>query len=139
MRKLILGAVMATTILATHAQARDGRMYIEGDIGLGIAEDTDVNIRGGGRAARIQHDTPWDAGVVVGKDFGGFRLEADMNFREAKNKNVADVTGAFGPAWRDYNDSGKISAWSGSPPFAGAAGIGPRFRIATMPMPLQRA
>jgi outer membrane protein OmpA-like peptidoglycan-associated protein len=113
MRKLFLGAVMATTILANHAHARDGQFYIEGDVGAGIAEDTDVKIRGNGRVARIQHDTPWDAGIVVGKDFGGFRLEADVNFREAKNKNVADVTGAFGPGWRDYNDSGKISAWSG--------------------------
>ena len=44
MRKIVLGMALASTALATPAQARDDAWYVELDFGPMIAEDADFEI-----------------------------------------------------------------------------------------------
>src|SRR5690606_13623962 len=87
MRKLVIGMAMASTALASPALARDGQWYIEGQGGPMIVEDLDFDILDADgevvETAGADTDKGYDFGGVVGYDFGGFRLEADVGYRSA--------------------------------------------------------
>ena len=83
MRKLVIGMAMASTALASPALAKDDSWYIGAEFGAMLVEDTDFEINGGPDAHSIDHEYGFDGGGYVGYDFGAFRLEAEVSYRQA--------------------------------------------------------
>jgi OmpA-OmpF porin, OOP family len=83
MRKLAIGLALASTALASPALARDDQWYVGVDGGAMIVEDLSLNVAGLSNAGQIDTDKGYDFGGVVGYDFGGFRLESEVSYREA--------------------------------------------------------
>ncbi|HCF24639.1 MAG TPA: flagellar motor protein MotB, partial [Novosphingobium sp.] len=81
MRKFIVGMALASTALASPALARDDSWYIEGDVGGVMIEDMENLVSPG--FGILNTGVGYDAGGVVGYDFGGFRLEAEASYRTA--------------------------------------------------------
>jgi OmpA-OmpF porin, OOP family len=95
MRKLALGLALASTALASPSMARDGQWYVGVDGGAMIAEDLNLDIGAAPIEATADTDTGYDFGGVVGYDFGGFRLEAEVGYREADLKGFASSVAAL--------------------------------------------
>ncbi len=89
MRKLVIGMAMASSALATPAMARDGQWYIEGDGGVMLVEDQNIDVTTFADNAKANYDTGYDFGGIVGHDFGAFRLEAEASYRSAELEDVA--------------------------------------------------
>ncbi|MFN3620895.1 OmpA family protein [Sphingorhabdus sp.] len=87
MRKLAISLALASTALASPALARDDQWYVGVDGGVMIVEDLSLDIGALNDAASVDTDKGFDFGGVVGYDFGGFRLESEVSYRQA------DVTG----------------------------------------------
>ena len=85
MRKFVMGLAMASTALATPALAREGQWYVGVDGGVMIVEDTSVN----NGDASVEHDKGFDFGGVVGHDFGAFRLESEVSYKEAQLESIS--------------------------------------------------
>ncbi|WP_234041539.1 OmpA family protein [Erythrobacter aureus] len=83
MRKFVIGMAMASTALASPALAKDDSWYIGAEFGAMLVEDTEFEINGGPDAHTINHDYGFDGGGYVGYDFGAFRLEAEVSYRQA--------------------------------------------------------
>ncbi|MEP7350532.1 MAG: OmpA family protein [Sphingorhabdus sp.] len=92
MRKLAIGMALASTALASPALARDDQWYVGVDGGAMIVEDLSLDISGVSDAAQIDTDKGYDFGGQVGYDFGGFRLEAEVSFREADTDSFTSST-----------------------------------------------
>ncbi|MFM7348374.1 MAG: OmpA family protein [Erythrobacter sp.] len=83
----ILLAGAAAIAVATPAAARDGRAYIGIDGGVVLQDQVILEAqpyRGSLNEARANTGTGWEGDVVVGYDFGRFRLEAEGAY---KNQN----------------------------------------------------
>jgi outer membrane protein OmpA-like peptidoglycan-associated protein/opacity protein-like surface antigen len=92
MRKLAIGLALASTALASPSMARDGQWYVGVDGGAMLVEDLDLDIGMVPLEATADADTGYDFGAVVGHDFGGFRLEAEVSYREADLTEVSGST-----------------------------------------------
>src|SRR6056297_1203205 len=92
MRNIVIGMAMASTALTAPAMAREGQWYIQGDAGVMIVEDIDIDVNGVRDDALAGHDTGGDFGAVVGYDFGGFRLETEASYRTAELEEAAAGT-----------------------------------------------
>ncbi|MDP5104264.1 MAG: flagellar motor protein MotB, partial [Erythrobacter sp.] len=92
MRKIVIGMAMASTALASPAMAREGQWYIQGDGGVMIVEDQNLDVNGVSADAEVDHNTGYDFGAAVGHDFGAFRLEAEASYRSAKVDQIAAGT-----------------------------------------------
>ncbi|HQA18685.1 MAG TPA: outer membrane beta-barrel protein, partial [Novosphingobium sp.] len=106
MRKLVIGMALASTALATPALARDDSWYIEGDVGGVLVED--MLDLAGTDVGKLNTKVGYDAGVAVGYDFGGFRLEAESSYRRAS----ADSFTVGANNYSGSNLSGSASALS---------------------------
>ncbi|MBJ7442370.1 MAG: porin family protein, partial [Sphingopyxis sp.] len=87
MRKLAVAVALASTALASPALARDDSWYVGVGAGVMIVEDLDLDIGTAANAAAIDHRKGYDFEGVVGYDFGGFRAEVEVGFREADIKS----------------------------------------------------
>lgn len=101
MRKLAIGLALASTALATPALARDGQWYAGVEGGAMIVEDQDLDVTVGNTTTSdgitIDHQTGYDFDGIVGYDFGMFRAEAEVGYREADPKSVrAGASGVRG-------------------------------------------
>ncbi|HEY6814733.1 MAG TPA: outer membrane beta-barrel protein, partial [Croceibacterium sp.] len=92
MRKAFTGLVLATSMLATTAIARDDQMYggVEGGVlfpgGLDVDFDADGDddIDDSERNLIVADtDMGWDVDGILGYDFGGFRLEGELGYKTA--------------------------------------------------------
>ncbi|RZK81681.1 MAG: P44/Msp2 family outer membrane protein, partial [Methylobacterium sp.] len=88
MRKLAIVLALASTAIAAPALARDKSWYVGVEGGAMIVEDIDFDITGTtgtkvNNAATADHDYGYDVDAVIGYDFGGFRLETEVGYREA--------------------------------------------------------
>lgn len=83
MRILAIAAALSSTLLATPALARDGALYMGGEIGAIFVDDTDIDIGATDNAVTVSHDMGYDAALVFGYDFGSFRLEAEASHKKA--------------------------------------------------------
>ena len=87
MRKLAIVLALASTALATPALARDKSWYVGIEGGAMIVEDIDYDITTGTTTAEdassVDHDYGWDVGGQIGYDFGGFRIETEVSYRQA--------------------------------------------------------
>ena len=99
MRKLALGMALASTALATPALARDSQWYVGVEGGAMVAEDLSINVAGNNGASKVDHDAGYDFDGIVGYDFGGFRLEAEVGYKAAAaNRVLANAPGIPGTA-----------------------------------------
>jgi OOP family OmpA-OmpF porin len=108
MRKLAISLALASTALASPALARDNQWYVGVDGGAMIVEDIALDIAVQEDAASLDTKKAFDIGGVVGYDFGGFRLESEVSYRNA------DVSGFNSPTPQIPSDSGSTLAPGGS-------------------------
>lgn len=119
MRKLAISLALASTALASPALARDDQWYVGVDGGAMIVEDLSLDIGTLNNAASVDMDKGYDFGGVVGYDFGGFRLESEVSYRQADvngfNSQTPQITGGAGTALvrgGSYDVAGDASALS---------------------------
>jgi outer membrane protein OmpA-like peptidoglycan-associated protein/opacity protein-like surface antigen len=117
MRKLAITLALATTALSTPALARDDAWYVGIEGGAMLVEDIRFDVGTVQEALTIDHDYGWDVDATVGYDFGGFRAEAEVGYRQADVTGVqSTVTQPFGtaiaPAGTYNNAGGRSSALS---------------------------
>ena len=94
MRKLAVLFATAAVVIATPALARDGAVYIGGELGPSFANDSDIDVNGVEDVVTLDYqnempwnglgDTGWDGGLLLGYDFGAFRLEAEASMKKAR-------------------------------------------------------
>ncbi|MCL6252318.1 outer membrane beta-barrel protein, partial [Altererythrobacter sp. KTW20L] len=90
MRRLALILSTAAAVIATPAIARDGQTYFGIEGGVVLPNDIQFDVTGGaGGQTVLDNDNGWEAGVVIGHDFGFIRLEAEGAY---KDFNVQSVT-----------------------------------------------
>ena len=116
MRKLAIAMALASTAIASPALARNDAWYVGVDGGVMLVEDMDLDISTAtttfNNAVSIDHDKGFDAGGVIGYDFGAFRLEAEASYREAGHKNT--IAGAPGIGVNPTNIPGTYNGPSNS-------------------------
>ncbi|HEX8413050.1 MAG TPA: OmpA family protein [Sphingomicrobium sp.] len=83
MRKLAVTLALASTALATPALARDGAWYVGLDGGAMIVEDITYDIGIVKDAGTVDHKYGGDFDANIGYDFGGFRVEAEVAYKQA--------------------------------------------------------
>lgn len=83
MRKLAITLALASTALSTPALARDDAWYVGVEGGAMLVEDIDFDISGTPRAGTVDHRAGYDVDGVIGYDFGAFRAEAEVGYRNA--------------------------------------------------------
>ena len=93
MRKLAVVLALASTALATPALARDKSWYVGVEGGAMIVEDIDFDVRTAAGVSTasgttIDHEYGIDLDGVIGYDFGGFRLEAEVGYRRASVESI---------------------------------------------------
>ncbi len=93
MRKLAIAVALSTTVLAGPALAREGAWYVGGDFGAMIVEDSDTTFTPGTVAGTtgsisIGFDEGFDGGLFVGYDFGAFRNEAEVSYKQAETEEL---------------------------------------------------
>lgn len=94
MRKVIVAFAIGTSIMGSAANARDGAVYVGLEGGASIGGEPSLNIGATSNAASIDTDSGWDGGIVVGHDFGNFRLEGEVSLKE-KNQQQLVGNGSF--------------------------------------------
>jgi OmpA-OmpF porin, OOP family len=119
MRKLAIIAVLASTAIATPALARNDAWYIGVEGGPQIVERVVFDIATVSDQARARQRNGYDVDGIIGYDFGTFRLEAEVGYREARLKNYSSsLTVPVGtpiinaPAGTYSNPAGRTSALS---------------------------
>ena len=120
MRKLAITLALASTAIATPALARDDAWYIGVEGGASIVEDATLGIiNANGTVAgvgNVNHDTGYDFDGIIGYDFGGFRLEAEVGYKEAGVKDYSSTTTT---GFRGTSGGTLVSAPAGNFPLAG--------------------
>lgn len=91
MRKLAITLALATTALSTPALARDDAWYVGVEGGTMLVEDIQFDVGVQKNAYSVDHKYGWDADATVGYDFGGFRAEAEVGYRQASIDGVKSV------------------------------------------------
>ena len=121
MRKLILGAVLASSALASPALARDDSWYVELDAGVVLVDDFHLPLdhasnafqySSGTEVAQIDSAAGYDIGTVLGYDFGMFRLEGEVSYRRAEATQIRSAFGRSGFAALT-SPYGKVSSLTG--------------------------
>ena len=83
MRKLAIAMALTSTAIASPALARDDAWYIGVEAGPSVVEDISFDVNGVSDAYKADHDTGYDVDGIIGYDFGGFRLEAEVGYKKA--------------------------------------------------------
>ncbi len=78
MRNLVIGMAMASTALATPAMARDDQWYIEGNSGIMLIEDQQIDVNGVADNAKSNYRLGYDMAAL---DHESLRLKAFLVFR----------------------------------------------------------
>ncbi len=84
MRKLAIALALTTTAIASPALARDDAWYIGIEGGGMIVEDGEFDVGAVNNAYTLDHKTGYDVDGIIGYDFGGFRLEAEVGYKSAE-------------------------------------------------------
>ena len=92
MRKLAIIMALASTAIVTPAMARNDAWYIGVTGGPSIVEDVQLDIAGGNDNGKIDHKTGHEASGVIGYDFGAFRLEAEVGYKQAGITSYTSTT-----------------------------------------------
>jgi outer membrane protein OmpA-like peptidoglycan-associated protein/opacity protein-like surface antigen len=103
MKKIAFFLASAAAVAAVPAQAREGQVYIGIDGGVSLEDQVTVNIdnnRADGlldNAAFADTELGIDADVVIGYDFGAFRLEAEGGYKTAGYQSLTVVSSTILP------------------------------------------
>ncbi len=96
MRNLAIAIALASTALASPAFARNDAWYVGVEGGPSIVEDGALTITGAtapmSGTATVDHKTGYDFDGIIGYDFGGFRLEAEVGYKKAGVNNYTSTT-----------------------------------------------
>ncbi|HSJ78679.1 MAG TPA: outer membrane beta-barrel protein, partial [Erythrobacter sp.] len=95
MKKTALLLAGAAAIVAVPAHARDGQPYIGINGGIVFEDQVEVEAEpfaGGTNQALINTGTGWEGDVVIGYDFGRFRLEAEAGYKN-QDHDTLFITG----------------------------------------------
>ena len=131
MRNYLLAAAVAA-VLATPAAARDNSPYvgIEGGVMFPQKQNIDGSVDftnpaatdiGPGRIGSVKSKTGFDVDIFAGYDFGMFRLEGELGYKQAKLKHaridpafIAAVNKAAGTSFTgaDFDLSDKTKVYS---------------------------
>ena len=79
MKRFILMAIFALVFITTSAHAADKGMYVSGNLGLSIADDTDLSVFGI-EFATISFDPGFTIGGAIGYDYGNIRVEGEIAY-----------------------------------------------------------
>ncbi len=116
MRKLAYVAALVSTVIAVPALARDGAWYVGIEGGPAIVEDQSFNLNGVSDQGSADLKNAWDVDGLVGYDFGGFRLEAELGYKQAaltqwrsQLTTPAGVDAAARPAGTFVDAGGRLS------------------------------
>lgn len=122
MRKLAIAVALSTTVLAGPALARDGAWYVGGEFGAMIVEDSEAaftpgNLANSTSTIQIGFDEGFDGGLFVGYDFGAFRIEAEVAYKQADVEelitNGISPPGTIGTTGLFTGGNGDVSILSG--------------------------
>ncbi|AYJ85931.1 OmpA family protein [Sphingomonas paeninsulae] len=96
MRKLAILAVLASTAMATPALARNDAWYIGAEGGGMLVEKADYRIDN--VLAQSKQKVGFDVDGIIGYDFGPFRLEGEVGYKQAILKSISTqgVNDSFG-------------------------------------------
>lgn len=84
MRYLAIAAALASTAMASPALARDKAWYIGVEGGAMLVEDISLDIGVLPDAGTVDHKIGYDVDGIIGYDFGPFRLEAEVGYKQAQ-------------------------------------------------------
>lgn len=102
MRKIVVALALASTALAGPALAKDKAWYIGVEAGPGINELTYFDVSNAAQTSAVSsafkttYKAGFDVGGNVGYDFGIFRTEFEVFYRENKVSAI-NTNAAFGP------------------------------------------
>jgi OmpA-OmpF porin, OOP family len=98
MRKYLFvsAAAAALAAAATPAAAKDGQWYVEGDFGVTLPSDNDLDIVATsgtsvvdiGNALDVDYRTGIEGALIGGRDFGMFRVEGEFGWRHSELANL---------------------------------------------------
>jgi len=100
MKNLAFLLASAAAIVAAPAQAREGQPYIGINGGVSLEDQVDVDLANTDpqtNAAFADTKMGIDADVVLGYDFGAFRLEAEGGYKRAKYDSLTVLNSAILP------------------------------------------
>src|SRR5690606_30054145 len=97
MRAAFVGLVLASTALAAPSYAQDTGAYVGIEGGAVWADELDDSVDifdddGDEDAITLDTSTGWEAGALIGYDFGGFRLEGEGSY---KRVGIDRITSSF--------------------------------------------
>lgn len=83
MRKTAFSFALAATIVAAPASARDGEPYVELNAGITAPNDSDYDsVADPDIVGTVEWDSGIDLAAIAGYDFGAFRAEAEVAFKD---------------------------------------------------------
>lgn len=100
MKKIAFFLASAAAIAAAPAQAREGQAYIGINGGVLLEDQVDIDLATTDpqtNAAFADTETGIDADVVLGYDFGAFRLEAEGGYKRASYSGLTVLNSALLP------------------------------------------
>ncbi|MFU7528330.1 OmpA family protein [Qipengyuania sp. ASV99] len=100
MKKAAILVAGTAAILTAPAHARDGQLYIGVEGGVSLEDQVDIDLANTDpqtNAAFADTNTGIDADVVVGYDFGAFRLEAEGGYKRNGYDSLTVVNPALVP------------------------------------------
>ena len=106
MRNLAIAAALASTAMASPALARNDAWYIGAEGGAMLVEDINLDIGTLASAAKIDSKPGFDVDGIIGYDFGPFRLEAEVGYRQANVETYASGTTIYGGPGRGVAPAG---------------------------------
>ena len=88
MMKRLIAAALASSVLAGVAVAAPVGPYVGIEGGGIIVQKSTFKLPATGDSARVKHHDGWDAGGVLGYNFGAFSLEGDFAYKRAHLKSI---------------------------------------------------
>jgi OmpA-OmpF porin, OOP family len=92
MRYLAIAAALASTAMASSASARDKAWYIGAEGGVMVVEDINLNIGTLASAGKVDSKIGYDVDGIIGYDFGPFRMEAEVGYKQAQVEGYSSTT-----------------------------------------------
>jgi outer membrane protein OmpA-like peptidoglycan-associated protein len=122
MKKTAILLAGAAITIAAPAQAREGQVYVGIDGGVLLEDQVDVDLANTDpqtNGAFADTNTGFDADIVVGYDFGAFRLEAEGGYKRAGYDGLTVVNsgilpgGITVPSGTVVQNEEDLAIWSG--------------------------
>jgi OOP family OmpA-OmpF porin len=94
MKRILMSMVIALMLMATSAQAADGKLYFSASGGLSLTDDLDFP------GINISFSPGFNVGGALGYDFGQFRAEGEIRYSSV---DLDEVNGISSPISADLS------------------------------------